>query len=68
MGNKSSKANESTPESNGCDGCSNTTRKRMAHGAFMAMNPAGALIAKAIRSSKSSNQNNTTDSMTNDEF
>lgn len=32
----------------------------MGHGAFMAINPAGALIARAIRSSKSNNKNDTT--------
>ncbi|CAF4032329.1 unnamed protein product [Rotaria sordida] len=63
MGNRSSNKNESSSYaeveiagSNGGNNCCDSKRKRMARGAFMAINPAGALIARAIRSSKNSNQ------------
>ncbi len=40
--------------------CSKSLGPRMARGAFMAVNPAGALIARAIRLHKSHNKNGTT--------
>jgi hypothetical protein len=46
--------------------CSNSTGKRMARGAAMAVNPAGALIMRAIMSSKARNENNNASSTTND--
>ena len=41
--------------------CSKSIGARMARGAFMAINPAGVLTARAIRSAKSNNKDNTTD-------
>ncbi|CAF0760194.1 unnamed protein product [Adineta steineri] len=75
MGHGSSKNNEPTSysksdkaENNEHNDCCDSRGKRMAQGAFMAANPAGALIAKAIRSSKKFNQNNTVRSTNDDEF
>ncbi|CAF1263220.1 unnamed protein product [Adineta steineri] len=69
MGHDSSKMVETSPHThtdmNGADessNYSNPVKKRAAHGAFMAANPAGALIARAIKSSHARHNNNTSDS------
>jgi len=63
MGSCSSKKNELPPEVGveKDNNCSKSIGVRMARGASMAVNPAGALIARLIMSSKSNNKNNTTD-------
>ncbi|CAF4082161.1 unnamed protein product, partial [Adineta steineri] len=60
--------NEDRTENSGFNNCSDSEGKRIAHGACMAMNPAGTLIADAIRSSKHSNRIKTTYSTDDDEF